>query len=414
MEPSKSEKFQLEKAKESLEELQDRYLKQKAEDLPFDVEAWYPILSHLTAPTVFLDLTEEEATAIQCYYETRFKAKDLLTEHHITTLRELEKKIETSAKDSFGSDPFFMRLSTRSPKDGASINNDEYESIIEELRDQLREEWDCENCPIKIDPLYAEYNIKMAAIFKLSTQILRCTTGAEAMNLVLTSARVYQDLKCALVCAEAERTREGLKPDWKTKVILRKWETRLDDFMEFRCFVKINKMTAISQYNQYVMIGSLLKQEVQETIRKKLINFWMKEVRDLLKEKKDYVIDMAILKDNSVFVIELNPFSQITNACLYSWLYDDALLSGDLIKESDDTYLDKVPLRILSEISPHIELYMERVNDEIQREMDEPPYYLLFDKVLSKETATEDQEKVVSKKDGEADQDGERMKFFIT
>jgi hypothetical protein len=49
--------------------------KLRAENLPFDIDVWYPMLKDHTFPSVFLPLTRSEGKAIIYFYQTRNQLK---------------------------------------------------------------------------------------------------------------------------------------------------------------------------------------------------------------------------------------------------------------------------------------------------------------------------------------------------
>lgn len=381
---STEEKKDSSQKKKVADGLEDKYLAMKAENLPFDVEAWYPLVSHLTAPTTFLPLSEKEALAIKCYYQTRFAKRNNLTQELALALRNLRNRIAESAKASFGSGSFFVRLSSRSPKDGYSHKRPDVVKQIEKAEEQIKVEWKDVKWPSNIPHEHIDINYKVVATFRVGSQSLLCPTADHAMSLILSSERVFHDINVVLTCAEAERTREDLTENWTTKVILRKWQNNIDDLFEFRCFVKDNKLTAISQYNHYVLVGPLFDENLRESIRKKLFSYWVKELKTILLEKKDYIVDLAVLKDGGVYLIELNPYANTTGPSLYNWNIDKELLEGrDLQIVGDDhfSYYEKVPLRIRTEAIPNMDNYVEYMIEQASKEQEEPSYTDLLDEI---------------------------------
>lgn len=68
----------------------------------------------------------------------------------------------------------------------------------------------------------------------------------------------------------------------------------MQDNLEFRCFVKNNTLRAISQYNHYILIELLQKNEVRDRIRHLIFEYWNK-LKGKLAYLKEYVIDFAVL-----------------------------------------------------------------------------------------------------------------------
>jgi len=108
------------------------------------------------------------------------------------------------------------------------------------------------------------------------------------------------------------------------QIIVRKWV----DFKpsgEFRGFVKNGKLCAISQYFE------LCYYEDVEKKQKEYIKL-LQESFDKFKDKvkiKDYLVDWAVTPNlDKVYVIELNPFTEDSAACMFHW-YDDRKLLNE-------------------------------------------------------------------------------------
>ena len=360
--------------------LESKYLAYKTEGLAFDVEAWYPLVSHVTATTEFINISEEEALAMKHFYQTNFAKRNNLQPEHVQLLRALEKRIADCMKKSFKGGSCFARMSARSPKDGQTLNSKQVVARSEELKRRFKAEWDKEPCPIAITPEEIESNVKMIAFFKATTEALQCSNEKDVMSLLLTSERIFHDLNVALLCAEAERRQQDLQENWSTRLALRRWEPRIDDLMEFRVFVKNNRLTAISQYNHYIIVRSLLDETYRNEVKVKLTEFWRKELKQLLQEKKDYIVDLAVLSDNSVYLIEMNPFAPTTGASMFDWRIDDELLHGKKLSESES--IQDIPLKIRTEMVPNLEQLADYFEGELREARAEDPYYVLLEKVL--------------------------------
>lgn len=85
--------------------------------------------------------------------------------------------------------------------------------------------------------------------------------------------------------------------------------------MEFRAFVHKRQLNALSQYCYYQYFADLVSNKLQ--IQQKILDFFAK-IKDLIPHE-NYVIDFAIVNNDRVLIIELNPFFGDTGACLFSW-----------------------------------------------------------------------------------------------
>ena len=93
------------------------------ENLPFDIDVWYPALAEFTFPTIFLPLQRSEAQAILNFYQTHQMArKGRLTMADVSTLERLEDTLDELIKTHFGHTGAFLRLCGRSPKDGDALD----------------------------------------------------------------------------------------------------------------------------------------------------------------------------------------------------------------------------------------------------------------------------------------------------
>ncbi|KAG7234684.1 hypothetical protein INR49_004088 [Caranx melampygus] len=98
-------------------------------------------------------------------------------------------------------------------------------------------------------------------------------------------------------------------------LVLRKW-SELIPGGEFRCFVKENKLIAISQrdYTQYYQ--HILKQE--EQISQAIQEFFSQHIQYHFLDE-DFVFDVYRDSQGRVWLIDLNPFGEVTDSLLFSW-----------------------------------------------------------------------------------------------
>lgn len=197
-----------------------------------------------------------------------------------------------------------------------------------------------------------EGNIKWLAYMRSMERSMQCYNAKEVMNLILSSERAKNDLKYAL---EYENMTEedlricGLEPEkklkWDVKLVFRKWVEGVNGMKEFRCFVKDNTMTAITQYNHPLLIEELQFDKNCEKIKLQIFSFWKEKIQPLFGCLKDYVIDFAILDNGSIFLIELNPFKDYCGSGMFKWNVDRDLLCG-LKRDQSKSDLDNVVFRV--------------------------------------------------------------------
>eukprot|EP01087_Luapelamoeba_hula_P011320 TRINITY_DN3064_c0_g1_i1.p1 TRINITY_DN3064_c0_g1~~TRINITY_DN3064_c0_g1_i1.p1 ORF type:complete len:541 (+),score=79.64 TRINITY_DN3064_c0_g1_i1:40-1662(+) len=265
----------------------------RTENLPFDIDVWYPALTPFTFRTSFVPLTRTEAEAILHYQQLRFIQKPgSLKERDVAALKVLEERLDIEIVRQFQGRGAFLRLCGRSPKDADPLD-----------RDFVRH-----NYAAQLDKLVAAgaeltANTKMRAVANMPSW-LRVRSGAEAMSLLLTSERVFADMHDWLKWGEPEQ------------IVLREWEEELVIEYEFRAFIHDNEIRAISQYDHYCVYPNLvaLKERIQELIFAE----WAR-VHPFVGEAH-YVIDFGYLvSKDTVVVIEISPFRDCTGTALFKW-----------------------------------------------------------------------------------------------
>lgn len=138
-------------------------------------------------------------------------------------------------------------------------------------------------------------------------------TGKEALtNLTACSERINDDLSLAI------------QYNYESYIWLREWKN-IPEWAEFRCFMKDRKLVGISQYNY------LKNAKYPEIIKNKevivaTIKWWF---TNFFKEKShlDTVIFDVYLKKISqghysvweCKLLEINPFFELTDPCLFDW-----------------------------------------------------------------------------------------------
>ncbi len=87
--------------------------------------------------------------------------------------------------------------------------------------------------------------------------------------------------------------------------------------MEFRGFCYKGKLNALSQYHHLMYSPKLL--EMKESLGERILNYFETDVKPKFSTLDfSYIIDFAVTKDK-IWVIELNPFLETTDGCLFSW-----------------------------------------------------------------------------------------------
>jgi gamma-glutamylcyclotransferase (GGCT)/AIG2-like uncharacterized protein YtfP len=312
----------------------------RAENLSWDIDVWYPILADYTFKSIFIPLTVKERDAIIRFNDISWKNisnDNKLTNYEVEILNDLESDIDKYIKSKF-SNGAFIRLCGRSPKDGEPLNTNIVYSQYEKIHSNLiKSGW--------------ENNIhsKMTAIAK--TPYMKVTSGKEAMSLILTSERVYADMRDWKLFGEPEQ------------ICLREYNDCITLDFEFRAFVYDDKLTAITQYDHHSYFPHIseYKDVVCDKIKDKI-----SEIHHVIKIK-NYVADFAFI-NNNVLLIELSPFFPCTGSSLFNWHNDLDLLKGK--------YLPEVIFRLKAKEDVHPQLAdLVEINWDIRWNTNQKAYY---------------------------------------
>lgn len=314
----------------------------------FDLESWYTQFADVTFPSAFVPVSRQEARAIlRSYRRVVLKghgeeeieqqaAAEQGEEEHQRELGQVEQRLQELAgraqqamddmERSCGSGGFFVRMSSRSPKDSALGCQRMKRLLAEQLRASSvalarghGPQW--------------HQNSEFIAFFRAQIQALRVCHAAEALDLLVQSERVFEDLKLALAQPVAS---------WEQRLAIRAWSRRPSDISgEFRCFVRQRRLTAISQYFHFLCFAELLGR--QADIVAAIDSFFTRHVRHRL-PFDDCIMDVllpfavdpasgslavpALIDPDAIQLIEFNPFNRFTSPCLFSWTRDRRIIVG--------------------------------------------------------------------------------------
>ncbi|XP_028603131.1 translation initiation factor eIF2 assembly protein isoform X4 [Podarcis muralis] len=117
-------------------------------------------------------------------------------------------------------------------------------------------------------------------------------------------------------------------PNLQYELVLRKW-CELIPGAEFRCFVKENKLIGISQrdYTQYYEHISKQKEEICRLTQE----FFKKHIQYKFFDE-DFVFDIYRDSMGRVWLIDFNPFGEVTDSLLFMW---EELRSGNGLKDDE-------------------------------------------------------------------------------
>eukprot|EP00026_Physarum_polycephalum_P011726 Phypoly_transcript_11967.p1 GENE.Phypoly_transcript_11967~~Phypoly_transcript_11967.p1 ORF type:complete len:362 (+),score=58.85 Phypoly_transcript_11967:36-1088(+) len=272
-----------------------------AERRLFEIDQYYHLIEPYTFKTVFIDISVEQG---QAWRDFNRGAK--LDEAQTKILEELKSNIDKPIKEFVAKgNAAFFRLSTRSPKDAV----DKIEKLKLLLCDQFRSS--LEKYKQELD-----YNQKLVALRRAFFKAMSVKSVDEALQLVMYSSRAISDMKRALDNLDVS--------PWNMKAIVREF-VDIPIEGEFRGFVHNKKLNALSQYYADCYFEDLPPR--REAIGSAVQKFFYSHIQSLL-PFDSYIIDFVVFKNNDVMIVELNPYSVTTGACLFDWQKDKAQLEN--------------------------------------------------------------------------------------
>ncbi|XP_005564680.1 translation initiation factor eIF2 assembly protein isoform X2 [Macaca nemestrina] len=152
---------------------------------------------------------------------------------------------------------------------------------------------------------------------------LKCKTLSDIFLLFKSSDFITRDFTQPFIHC----TDDSPDPCIEYELVLRKW-CELIPGAEFRCFVKENKLIGISQrdYTQYYDHISKQKEEICRCIQ----DFFKKHIQYKFLDE-DFVFDIYRDSRGKVWLIDFNPFGEVTDSLLFTWeeLISENNLNGD-------------------------------------------------------------------------------------
>lgn len=283
----------------------------RSENLAFDIDVWYPLLSKHTFPTVFLPLRRSEAAAIVGFHDMSWRSvRSALTRAEVSVLDALECRLDAALAKShnFKTHGAFLRLCGRSPKDGEPTDPTvrqriwaSYQQALERLVEEKR------TTGGKGEEVLVDGNTRLAAVAETESW-LRVCSGADAMSLLLTSERVFSDMRDWLHHGEPEQ------------LVLREWSDAFTMATEFRCFVERGVLLGVSQYDTYVKYPVLQSHEVRKLVVQAIVKEWRKTRHCIDTADGSYAVDFGVnLSTGTAVLIELSPFRTCTGTALFKW-----------------------------------------------------------------------------------------------
>eukprot|EP00007_Cunea_sp_BSH-02190019_P000529 CAMPEP_0174238740 /NCGR_PEP_ID=MMETSP0417-20130205/12287_1 /TAXON_ID=242541 /ORGANISM="Mayorella sp, Strain BSH-02190019" /LENGTH=384 /DNA_ID=CAMNT_0015317615 /DNA_START=15 /DNA_END=1165 /DNA_ORIENTATION=- len=294
----------------------------------FELDRYYPRLmadgeTPLTVPSRFLNIAPSLAVVLQSHFAGRaISSED--EEILAAFLKEVNGAVE-EMKERSPTKQAFVRLSTRSPKDAVD-KGPLIPRTVSLLAEELRNAKPMSDAELRVSSPEVCAHVRahrgldpqrvLLAVRRAFFGAMAVHDADQALLLLTYSSRVISDLKRALDYAYVQ--------EWNLNLVVRAF-VPMDAQGELRGFVHQGKLTALSQYYCDCYFADLL--ERREEYREAVNKFFESEVSARLAYLGSYVVDFVVCpRTLDVSVVELNPFSESTGACLFDWTRDHALL----------------------------------------------------------------------------------------
>jgi len=281
------------------------------------LEKYFETIKDFTFKSVFVPLAPPQAQAIILAHKQAKEGRD--DWRASKELHDLAISVD-HAKAKLGCEHVFVRLSSRSPKD-AALGSPLFKEIAEKKIAELKKL----PTPEPFAP-NTSANIALHALYHSSTASLAASRGEQAVELLVKSDRIQGDIEKFVEQA-------AKNPKEEFNVVVREFKI-FDVMLEFRGFVYNGKLTALTQYNEYVYFPQLInhKEIIESTIKK-----FFEDVLLGIGGLKNFVVDFLLIDRNddhsrydnlSVYVVELNPFAEFAGSGLFTWTSDMDTLLG--------------------------------------------------------------------------------------
>ncbi|KAK1790331.1 hypothetical protein P4O66_014244 [Electrophorus voltai] len=140
---------------------------------------------------------------------------------------------------------------------------------------------------------------------------LQCQSLSDIFLLFKSSDFITRDLtQPFLQCND-----DSPDPVINYELVLRKW-SELIPGGEFRCFVKENKLIGVSQRDHIQHYQYISKQEA--SITSSILQFFTDNIQHQFPDE-DFVLDVYRDSMGHVWIIDFNPFGEVTDSLLFTW-----------------------------------------------------------------------------------------------
>eukprot|EP00930_Biecheleria_cincta_P103353 TRINITY_DN95310_c0_g1_i1.p1 TRINITY_DN95310_c0_g1~~TRINITY_DN95310_c0_g1_i1.p1 ORF type:complete len:387 (+),score=69.52 TRINITY_DN95310_c0_g1_i1:60-1220(+) len=300
---------------------------------------WFETIKAHTFRSTFVELRQEEAEVIVEHWEKQQRLggngfSQALFEEAKAALVPCCERLDIAVKNecvASSSGLAFVKLSTRSPKDSRRAlakAKVAYEARLRSLGGT------------------PDDNEKWKILSEEVTRAGAVASGTEALDLLLDSERVFEDLEYALRGPKKEAT-QGTRPRGASRhydmcLVARAWDARLSLQSEFRGIAWGGRLTCLCQYFHPLVFPELLdlKTTVEEDCRELFASTEVTSAVSAL--GGNCIIDFAWLGKGDVMIVELNPFDGMclgtfpasTGLFLWDDEHDRAIMKGEAAFET--------------------------------------------------------------------------------
>jgi hypothetical protein len=290
--------------------------------------AWFDYIKELTFSSTFCTLLPKEARIIVSHWDdlrrlrTRLVVDDASEEKiaeaiatllatAVVALESLRERLEVAINIEAKLSPVgkaFVKLSTRSPKDSKKAL-----ARAEQVYKARLSVVEATQGPV-------DANCRWRILCEETTNAGAVSNAADALELLLDSDRVYEDLEYALRGPTGkpptEVTCSGVDVDvaklqWRTDLVARAWDPRLTPSSEFRGICWGGKLTCLCQYFHPLLFEELAEKK-EQILSDILAVFAGPQVTAAVQGLGGHcIVDFAWLGPGEVVVVELNPFDGV-------------------------------------------------------------------------------------------------------
>ncbi|XP_019640214.1 PREDICTED: cell division cycle protein 123 homolog [Branchiostoma belcheri] len=269
--------------------------------------AWYPRFEHLTFPSVVLPLPEQ--------FVSYLLADGIVLPNSVRGKSHKSSYKAHPDDDSDVEDPDW----SDDDDDNAPTDAPEFPELEAQIKQAIT------HLGGKVFPKLNWSAPKDASWIAMNNS-LQCTSPEDIYLLLKSSDFVTHDLTQPFDRCEDEDT----DVDVPYELVLRRW-TNVHPGMEFRCFVKNDRLIAISQRHHSNFFPYIHDQH--DSIQADIVDFYHTDIEKKFPDPS-FVFDVYRKKAGKLLLVDLNPFCEVTDPLLFTW---DELTSGETQGGSNST-----------------------------------------------------------------------------